>query len=130
MDPDKYTTGVTAQPRTVAKFNAEELARVQQHLLQGLRDRPQQQILVPQSAGPARVQLREELAIQSVVESCPFKATMSFVFGGAIGGFLGLFNSSIAPHHAAVQMTTKETLIDMRRTIAHSAKNFAIVGLM
>ena len=30
----------------------------------------------------------------------------------------------------AVQMNTRETLIDMKNTISSSAKNFAIIGLM
>ena len=61
-------------------------------------------------------------------ESCPFRACMSFVVGGALGGFLGLFNSSIAPSQAAQQMTTRETLRDMRITIGSSAKQFATIG--
>ena len=36
---------------------------------------------------------------------------MSFVVGGALGGFIGLFSSSIAPHHTAVPMSTIKTLI-------------------
>ena len=31
---------------------------------------------------------------------------------------------------AHVQMNTRETLIDMRNTIASNAKNFAVIGLM
>ena len=42
--------------------------------------------------------------MQSVIESCPFKSVMSFVVGGALGGFMGLFSSSIAPHHQTVQV--------------------------
>jgi len=67
--------------------------------------------------------------MQSFFESCPFRAGMSFVVGGALGGFLGLFSSSIAPHQT-VQMTTKETLMDMKNTIMSSAKSFAVIGLM
>ena len=80
--------------------------------------------------GPARVQPREELMMSKVIESCPFKGMMSFVVGGALGAFLGLFSSSIAPHHAQVQMTTKETLLDMKSTIVSHSKNFAVIGLM
>lgn len=47
-----------------------------------------------------------------------------------IGAFLGLFSSSIAPHHTGVTMTTKETLLDMKSTITSNAKNFALIGLM
>ncbi len=32
------------------------------------------------------------------MESCPFRAGMSFVVGGGLGAFLGLFSSSMAPH--------------------------------
>merc|ERR1711894_417157 len=73
---------------------------------------------------------REELMMQNIMESCPFRGVMSFVVGGAMGGFLGLFSSSIAPHQTAVPMTTKETLIDMKNSISSSAKNFAVIGLM
>lgn len=65
------------------------------------------------------------------MESCPFRAGMSFVVGGALGAFLGLFSSSIAPHQTGDRiMTTRETLIDMRNTIGTHAKNFAVIGLM
>ena len=65
----------------------------------------------------------------TVAESCPFRACMSFVVGGALGGFIGLFNSSIAPTQAAVQMNTRETLRDMRQTIGSNAKQFATIGM-
>ena len=55
---------------------------------------------------------------------------MSFVVGGALGGFIGLFSSSIAPQHTHVTMSTRETLIDMKTTIVSNAKNFAVIGLM
>merc|ERR1719342_1608625 len=58
------------------------------------------------------------------MESCPVKSVMSMVVGGALGAFMGLFSSSIAPH----QMSTRETLIDMRRSIVSSAKGFAFIG--
>lgn len=31
-----------------------------------------------------------------------------------MGAFMGLFQSSIAPHHTTHNMTTRETLLDMR----------------
>ena len=91
--------------------------------------------------------------MHNVMESCVFKSVMSFVVGGALGGkiilffffnifqkiskfqiylsgFIGLFSSSIAPQHTTHQMSTRETLIDMRKTISGSAKNFAVIGLM
>ena len=113
------------KPFTPAEFEA-----ATQHLM-GSMIRPYPNVLVPQSAGPARVQAREELMMQRVMESCPFRGAMSFVVGGALGGFLGLFSflGGRRPHHA-VQMTTRETLMDMKNTIGSSAKNFAVVGLM
>jgi len=114
---------------TVATFTPEEFDKVSKYLT-GSLVRPYSNILVPQSAGPARLQGPEETRMQTVMESCPFRGVMSFVAGGALGGFFGLFSSSIAPHQTAVQMNTRETLIDMKNTIASSAKNFAIIGLM
>ena len=102
-----------------------------------------------------RIQSKEELQMHTVMESCVFKSVMSFVVGGALGGkfiftfiifsiffkkfqifhiyfsgFIGLFSSSIAPQHTTHQMSTRETLRDMRTTISGSAKNFAVIGLM
>ena len=92
--------------------------------------------------------------MHNVMESCVFKSVMSFVVGGALGGkiiiyyfffniflkisnfqiylsgFIGLFSSSIAPQHTTHQMSTRETLRDMKTTIVGSAKNFAVIGLM
>jgi import inner membrane translocase subunit TIM22 len=110
-------------------FTPEEFEQVSKYLISSpIRLYPN--VIVPQSNGIARVQTREELNMQSVIESCPFKGTMSFVVGGALGAFLGLFQSSVAPQHTAVAMSTKETLIDMRNSITGSAKNFAVIGLM
>lgn len=113
-------------------FSPDEFDQVTKHLM-GSQIRPYPNILVPQSAGPARIQAREELMMQNVMESCPFRGVMSFFVGGAMGGFLGLFQTSIAPHQLdpnAPPMTTKQTLIDMKNTIGSSAKNFAMIGLM
>ncbi len=110
-------------------FTPSEFEQVSKYLM-GTQIRPYPNIIVPQSNGIARVQSREELRMSGIIESCPFKGAMSFVVGGGLGAFLGLFSSSIAPHHTAVQMSTRETLIDMRNTITSSAKNFAVIGLM
>ncbi len=75
-------------------------------------------------------QPKEELFMQGVMESCAFRGCMSFVVGGALGAFLGLFSSSVAPHHTDKVMTTRETLMDMKGTIVGHAKNFAVIGLM
>merc|ERR1719195_2432450 len=69
------------------------------------------------------------LNMQRVIESCPFKSGMSFVVGGALGAFMGLFSSSIAPHQT-VQMSTRETLMDMKNTIVSNAKGFAFIGFV
>lgn len=110
-------------------FSPAEFEAVSKYLM-GSQIRPYPNIIVPQSAGIARIQPREELYMQRVFESCPFRATMSFVVGGALGGFLGLFSSSMAPHQTAQMMTARETLIDMKNTIMSSAKSFAVIGLM
>ena len=65
-------------------FTAQEFEQVTKHLM-GSQIRPYPNILVPQSAGPARIQTREELMMQKIMESCPFRGAMSFVVGGAMG---------------------------------------------
>ncbi len=110
-------------------FTPDELEAVSCYLV-GNSVRPYPSIFVPQSGGPARIQPKEELMMQGVMESCAFKGCLSFVVGGALGGFLGLFSSSMAPHQTEVPMTAKETLLDMKRTIVSHGKNFAIIGLM
>jgi len=110
-------------------FTPEEFESVSKYLM-GTSVKLYPTIIVPQSAGPARIQEKPELMMQSVVESCPFKSVMSFVVGGALGGFMGLFSSSIAPHHQTVQLSTRETLIDMKNTIVSNAKGFAFIGFM
>ena len=65
-------------------FSPEEFEQVSKYLM-GSQIRPYPNILVPQSAGPARIQPREELMMQTLMESCPFRGVMSFVIGGAMG---------------------------------------------
>ena len=65
-------------------FSPDEFDQVTKHLM-GSQIRPYPNILVPQSAGPARIQAREELMMQNVMESCPFRGVMSFFVGGAMG---------------------------------------------
>ena len=65
-------------------FSPEEFEQVSKYLM-GSQIRPYPNILVPQSAGPARIQTREELMMQTITESCPFRGVMSFVIGGAMG---------------------------------------------
>ena len=110
-------------------FSEQELEGVAKYLI-GNNIRPYPNIHVPQNCGPARIQPQEELMVANAMESCAFKGVMSFVVGGALGAFLGLFSSSMAPQHADVPMTARETLIDMRKTIVSHGKNFAVIGLM
>ena len=112
-------------------FTPEEFEQVSKYLVGSLvRPLPNGRLLIPQTNGPAREQPIQEVRIQSFMESCPVKGTMAFVVGGAMGAFLGLFSSSIAPHHTTTPMTTRETLIDMKKTISSHSKNFAVIGLM
>ena len=75
-------------------FTPAEFEQVSKYLI-GSQIRPYPNVIVPQSNGPARVQPKEELMMVNVMESCVFKSVMSFVVGGALGGFIGLFSSSI-----------------------------------
>ena len=109
-------------------FSPEEFEGITKYLM-GSRGLMSGDIFVPQSAGPARVQDKTELMMQKVTESCAFKSCMSFVVGGALGAFMGLFSSSIAPHQTH-QMTTRETLRDMGSTIYSNAKGFAFIGFV
>jgi len=114
---------------TSTTFSAEEFDGVMKYLV-GNKIKLHPNIIVPQSAGPVRVQPREEVLMTTIAESCPFRAGMSFVVGGALGGFIGLFNSSIAPSQTTIQMSTRETLIDMKTQIVSNAKQFATIGFM
>jgi len=121
-----------ASEQSNSVFTPEEMERVSKYLI-GSQIRPYPIIIVPQTNGTAKIKPKEELMMENIMLSCPFKGVMSFVIGGAMGGFLGLFSSSVAPHHldpAIKQMTTRETLIDMKNTIGSHAKNFAVIGLM
>ncbi|XP_059095311.1 mitochondrial import inner membrane translocase subunit Tim22-like isoform X1 [Tigriopus californicus] len=117
------------RPKAMDPFSPTEFESVAQYLM-GSQVRPYPNVFVPQSAGPARVQAKEELFMQNMMESCAFKSSMSFVVGGALGAFLGLFSSSMAPHQTTVQLNTRDTLIDMGKTISSHAKNFAMIGFM
>jgi len=111
------------------KFTPEEFEGVMKYLV-GSKTRLYPSIIVPQSAGPARIQPVTETMMLGLTESCLFRACTSFVGGYVLGGFFGLFNSSIAPHHTTVQMSTRETLLDMKKTISTSAIQFARIGFM
>lgn len=108
-------------------FTASEFEQVSKYLIGSQNLRPMANVFVPLGT---RIQSKDELLMHNVMESCVFKSVMSFVVGGALGGFIGLFSSSISPQHTTHQMSTRETLIDMKKTIGGSAKNFAVIGLM
>ena len=72
-------------------FTPHEFEQVTKHLM-GSQIRPYPTILVPQSAGPARIQTQQELMMQNIMESCPFRGVMSFVLGGAMG-MINIFNN-------------------------------------
>lgn len=113
-------------------FTAQESESVLRYLT-GHSIRPYSSIMVPQSASPMVPVTMQDINTTRMIaigESCPLKACMSYVVGGAMGGFMGLFQSSIAPHQATHTMTTRETLIDMRGAIVSSAKSFAVIGFM
>lgn len=63
--------------------------------------------------------------IEAIFESCLFKCAMSYGFGYAFGGVIGLFSTSVNP---GPQHTAREVFRDMRTTTISHAKNFAIVG--
>ena len=65
-------------------FSPDEFDQVTKHLM-GSQIRPYPNILVPQSAGPARIQAKEELMMQNVMESCPFSALSALAWASANG---------------------------------------------
>ena len=106
MTENKNTENIT--------FTPQEFADVSKYLM-GSSVKLYPTIHVPQVAGPARIQSQPELQMQRVAESCPFKSMMSFVIGGAMGAFMGLFSSSIAPHHT-VQVTMSDITSSLQTT--------------
>ena len=52
-------------------FTAQEFEQVTKHLM-GSQIRPYPTILVPQSAGPARIQTQQELMMQNIMERTEF----------------------------------------------------------
>ncbi|VDQ09570.1 unnamed protein product [Trichobilharzia regenti] len=71
----------------------------------------------------------EELMVRRVMDSCPFKASLSFV----LGGIFGLFSASVDPMstiHGAETPTTKQVMKEMySRSLSH-AKSFAMIGAL
>lgn len=72
----------------------------------------------------------QERKIERVMESCTFKAAMSCVVGGGLGGAFGLFLSGLDSPVTSEKMTTRQTLRDMGQKSKSYAKNFALIGLM
>ena len=80
-------------------FTSKEFEEVTKYLIGSNSIKQYPSIIVPQCSGPARIQSKPELFVQNAMESCPVKSVMSLIVGGALGAFMGLFSSSIAPHH-------------------------------
>lgn len=76
--------------------------------------------------------------METVMESCVFKAVMSCVIGYGLGCAIGLFsasvNPSIAVDHTSPHMertqTAREIFNDMRKTTHSYGKNFGTIGLV
>ncbi len=73
----------------------------------------------------------------SPMESCVFKSGLSFLMGGALGGFLGLFmgsHSTVSFDPAVEKLSGREQmryqLKQMRKATFSSAKNFAVFGMV
>ena len=102
-------------------FTPEEFEKVSKYLVGSfVRPFPNGKALIPQTNGLAREQPIEEKRMQAVMESCPFKGVMSFVVGGALGAFLGLFSSSIAPHHTTTPHGTTRHTAPQRCAARHN----------
>lgn len=124
-----------------------------QHLV-GDTFRYRENILIPRNFGPPTIKTNEEKMIESAVESCPFKATMSCVIGKnlfvirnifklnkhiptlligyGLGAAVGLFTSSVNPNMAdplpGKEQTAREIFREMKNTTLGYAKNFAMIG--
>ena len=76
-----------------------------------------------------------EKRMMAVMESCPFKCTISGVGGLGLGAIFGIFTASVDPMSTINPnlnraMTTKEVLIEMKNRGWSTAKNFAVLGVM
>ncbi|CAH8856425.1 unnamed protein product [Trichobilharzia szidati] len=75
----------------------------------------------------------EELMVRRVMDSCPFKASLSCFGGFVLGGIFGLFSASVDPMstiHGAETPTTKQVMKEMySRSLSH-AKSFAMIGAL
>lgn len=91
-------------------------------------------IVVPNLYGAGLMRSPQELMIQSLFESCAFKAMMSCVAGFGLGAAIGLFSASLAPDLTTAtdfqKQTVKSVLLDMKQRTMSQAKNFAILGAM
>lgn len=84
---------------------------------------------------PQQIKAREELVIQSAMESCTFKTGISCVLGFALGGAFGLFTAGLDPNitgdgETARSMTAREVVREMGKRGMSYAKNFAMIGCM
>ncbi|KAM0735433.1 Mitochondrial import inner membrane translocase subunit Tim22 [Formica fusca] len=110
-------------------LNDAELDKIALFLV-GNQQRFRENIIIPRMLGPVQIKTIEEKRIESVMESCAFKSTMSCVIGYGLGAAIGLFSSSVNPNVASVekQQSAREILKEMKSTTLSYAKNFAVVG--
>lgn len=91
-------------------------------------------MFVPTSLGAGLLKNDQELMVETLFESCAFKAALSGVAGGALGAAIGLFTASVGPDLQTAaefeKQTVKSILLDMKNRSLSQAKNFAILGIM
>jgi len=74
-----------------------------------------------------------EQQVESVMNSCTFKATTGFVAGAGLGCFMGLLTMGVESQATADPSkipTVRGTLKEMRQRMGSYAKNFAVIGCM
>jgi len=86
---------------------------------------------VPKTGLPIPPRAPEEIRVVTVMESCPFKATLSCIVGAGLGVAFGLFTAGIDPNITGNETpTTKLVLQEMKARAMSYGKNFAMVGAM
>lgn len=89
--------------------------------------------MIPVTLAGQTIKSREEVMIETAMESCAFKATLSGAAGFALGAALGLFSASVGPEATMMdpqQQTVKQVLREMKGKSLSYAKNFGLLGLM
>lgn len=86
---------------------------------------------VPKTGLPIPPRSPEEARVVMVMESCPFKATLSCLVGAGLGVAFGLFTAGIDPNITGTETpTTRLVLQEMKARSISYGKNFALVGAM